>query len=332
MPQRFFAADSFWNTPLTANPAIDPRSPDWIALLATEPNGPFGVNLHQWTIPIYTVDATTPRRRIHRRIHRESDIAARGSKWVGVGHRFGHGAAFAADAQGPGIPMPDRIEADPEEDAHLALVDWQQGVAWDMWGACRRADGEWESNTGMKYPIAGPTATGLFHVADYPGVQNGESIHFYGPSRAAGVPAIAGTILFDEVRAGAIEHKLSCATRFNALQEFVFPATWTDGQNPGGIPEGAVIQLDPALDLEPFGLTPGAQVVARALQRYGAVNVDGAAGTAMYGEGLWAHPGQSWKGLLDPLDTQKIPMRHYRVLHATPTIKMGDIIRLGRGA
>lgn len=332
MARRFFNDNSFWNTPLPPDPAVDPQSPAWIALLESEPNGPIGVNLHQWTIPIYEVTAATPRRNVHRRTHTEADLWARQSKWIGVGDRFGHGAEFTADAQGAGIPIPAQVEADPEDDAHLALVDWEQGVAWDMWGARRRADGDWEANTGMKYPIAGPQATGIFRTDQFPGLRDGDSIHFHGPSRAAGVPAIVGTILYDEMRAGEIRHKLGCATRFNAFQQFVFPASWTDGYVSGGIPEGAIIQLDPALDLAQFDLTPGAQIVARALQRYGAVNVDNAGGTALYGEGLWAQPGKSWKGLLEPLDTQKIPMQHYRVLRCENVVARGDSLRKGGGA
>ncbi|HTL50972.1 MAG TPA: hypothetical protein VL860_00200 [Planctomycetota bacterium] len=332
MARRFFADDSFWNTPLPDKPEIDPFSDTMIALLKTERNGPFGVNLHQWTIPIYEVDAQTPRRKVHRRVHTEADLKKRKSKWIGVGHRFGHGAEFAADALGVGIPIPEAVAADPEDDAHLALVDWAAGVAWDMWGARRRADGDWESNTGMKYAIAGPGASGVFRTDQFPGLQDGDSIHFHGPSRAAGVPAIVGTILHDEVVEGEIRHKLGCATRFNAFQQFVFPACWTDGHRKVGIPEGAIIQLDPALDLDRFGLTPAAKTVCRAMQVYGAVNVDNAGGTALYGEGLWAKPGKSWKGLLEPLDTQKIPMDHYRVLKLENIVHRGDSMRSGKGA
>ena len=325
--RRFFADGSFWNTPLPEQTEADPQSAAWIAMLKTEPNGPFGVNLYQWTIPIYEVDKNTPRRKVHRRIHSEEDLKKRRSKWIGVGHRFGHGPGFGDD-----VPIPDAVEADPEDDAHLALIDWENGIAWDMWGARRRADGDWESNTGMRYKIAGTGATGIFRTSDFTGLQDGDSIHFHGPSRAAGVPAIVGTIMHDEVAEGEIRHKLGCATRFNAFQQFVFPASWTDGYRKDGIPEGAIIQLDPSLDLSQFDLTPGAKIVARALQRYGAVNVDNAGGTALYGEGLWAKPGKSWKGLLEPLDTQKIPMDYYRVLKLGEVIRRGDSKRSGKGA
>ena len=181
---------------------------------------------------------------------------------------------------------------DPEEDAHFAVVDWKAMRAWDTWGFRVRPDGTFESNTGMTYALDGE---GVFRTSDF-AVKDGESIHFHGPSRAAGVPAIAGLILHDEVLAGEIRHKLACAIRFPALQEFVWPAAWTDGPVPDGIPEGAVIQLDPALDLSRFDLLPGERVVARALQRYGMVIVDYADGSTLYGEGLWGSTDEELEG------------------------------------
>jgi hypothetical protein len=199
-------------------------------------------------------------------------------------------------------------------------------TAWDMWGAIKLSDGSWESNTGMKYPLDGP---GVFDRSEF-NIKNGESIHFYGPGRASGVPIIAGLIMYDEVKAGNIRHKIAAASRFNAFQEFVFPATWTDGMLVGGIPEGAVIQLDPDLDLSQFDLLPGEKAVAIALQRYGMVLVDWAGGSVIYGENLNNDKrGRSWDGILRDWDGGiiTIPVKYYRVLKLNNVIKMGDAKR-----
>ena len=174
----------------------------------------------------------------------------------------------------------------------------------------------------MKYSLTGD---GLFKTADL-AIENGESVHFHGPSRASGVPAIAGLIMYDEVRSGRIAHKLAVATRFAAFQEFVYPAAWTDGYVPGGIPEGSVIQLNPSLDLTQFKLTEGEMIVAKALQEYGAVFVDVAQGTPLYAEGLWGQPGKSWEGILREWDAGicTIPIDQYRILKVGDTIKKGD--------
>ncbi len=314
-PKRFFSNDSFWNTPLPGNPAIDPRNDFFIGLLKTEPTGNnFGINTTKYTIPVYEADENTKRVEIH--FHYLSDNEKK--NWATTRERFGHGPGFGED-----VPIPENATPDPEQDSHFAVVDWQNMVAWDMWGLRKRPDGSWESNTGMKYRLDGD---GVFKTKDFE-VIDGESIHFHGPSRAAGVPAIAGLILYDEVMAGEIRHKLACATRFNAYKEFTFPAAWTDGHLDGGIPEGAVIQLNPDLDLSLFDLLPGELVVARALQKYGMVIVDNAGGSTLYAEGLWGHPDKSWDGVLRDWDggINTIPVEHFRVL------KIGEITHMGDG-
>lgn len=323
MAKRFFAKSSFWNRPIEDSPRVDPRSDHYIGLLANEPNGAFGINLVRWTVPVYEADSSVPRQKVDRRVYDDEELRARGSKWVGVGDRFGH----YPDFDRWGLPVPEHLEPDPAGDAHLAVVDWSKRRGWDMWGAIRKEDGGLASNTGMTYVLDGD---GVFKTSDFP-IKDGESIHFYGPSRAAGVPAIAGLIMNDEVGEGEINHKLACATRFNAFKEFVYPAAWTDGHLEGGLPEGAVIQLDPDLDLEKFDLTAGEKVVARAFQRYGAVNVDNAGGSTLYAEGLWAKPGRSWGGILTETGLMSIPIEHYRVLKLGEIVRMGDDRRGGLG-
>jgi hypothetical protein len=312
--KRFFSERSFWNQPITSDPELDEKSPEWIGLLATEPNTPnVGINVFQWTIPVYEADDNTHTYTIYKhRLSREEQL-----HWDTEREYFGHGPGF-----GNHVPIPENALPDPEMDAHFAVVDLKQNLAWDMWGFRIRPDGSFESNTGMRYSIAGD---GVFKTDDFD-ICNGESVHFHGPSRASGIPAIAGLIMYDEVIEGAIHHKLAIATRFAAFQEFVFPATWTDGFTRGGIPEGAVIQLNPDLDLNQYDLTPGEVVVAKALQIYGAVVVDVAEGTPLYAEGLWGHPEKSWKGILREWDAGlcTIPIDQYRVLKVGETIKKGD--------
>jgi hypothetical protein len=312
--RRFFSKTSFWNEPIPDNPEIDSMSDHWIGLLKTEPSGNnFGINATKYTVPVYEVDDRTPRYTIgyYYLSEEEKEHGKTGRE------RFGHGPGFDE-----AVPIPDHAAPDPQEDAHMALVDRKGKIAWDMWGLKKMDDGSWVSNTGMRYPL---NDDGVFETKDFE-VINGESIHFHGPSRASGVPAIAGLIMYEEVMQGEIRHKLSCATRFNALQEFVYPAAWTDGYLEGGIPEGAVIQLDPELDLDQFDLLEGEKVVARALQKYGMVVVDNAGGSPIYAEGLWGHPGKSWEGILREWEggINSIPLDHYRVLKVGETIKMGD--------
>lgn len=312
--RRFFSDDSFWNTPIAADAEPDPRSPRFVELLRREPTGGLHINIVHFTIPVYEVDADTPLRTVHQRVALDKDGQQR--TWGPADRTFGQAPDF-----GPEVPIPDHAVSDPATDKHMALVDPQRGLCWDMWAARRREDGEWESYTGMHYPLK---SEGVWDVSDFP-VLDGESIHFHGPGRAAGVPIIAGLIMREEVMAGRIEHKLAFATRYSAYKEFVSPATWTDGGLVGGVPEGAVLQLDPDLDLDQFDLSPGGRTVAKALQEYGMVNVDCAGAGTLYAEGLYWPGAPSWAGVLAQKDVAHIPLEHLRVL------KLGDITPMGDG-
>ena len=58
---RFFADNSFWNQPIPDDAETDPHSEYWMELLANDPSCEnFGINLKDYTIPIYEVDSTTP--------------------------------------------------------------------------------------------------------------------------------------------------------------------------------------------------------------------------------------------------------------------------------
>lgn len=315
--KRFFNDQSFWNQPIAEHPVIDSNSAKWIKMLEMEPTGEhFGTVYKKWTIPVYEADANTP----YVQVNLHPLDPAEKKVWISVDDHsyFGHGPNFNP------VPIPMGARPDLEDDAHFCVVDWNRKLAWDMWGLRKLEDESWESKTGMCYRLDG---NGVFNGYELGYVDN-ESVHFHGPSRAAGVPAAAGLIRYDEVMAGKIEHKLSCATRFAAAQTFVYPASWTDGYVNGGIPEGAVIQLDPSLDLSRFVLTPEEIIIAKALQEYGMVVVDIAQGQPVYAEGLWGHPDKSWEGKLTEWDDRginSIPFKHYRVLKVNNPVHRGDI-------
>ena len=314
--KRFFSDDSFWNQAIENDPEIDPNSDRWITMLKNDPNGyAVGINAFEWTIPVYEVDSTTPTYKVG--LHRLTEEEKRAWNTVRDNDFYGHGPDF-----GENVPIPRNAEPDPEMDAHLAIVDRSKNLVWDMWGLKKHPNGSFTSKTGMVYPLNGD---GTFDPATLNLVDN-ESVHFHGPSRAPGVPAIAGLIMYDEVMSGKIEHKLAMACRYSALKQFTYPAIWCDGFTEGGIPQGATLQLNPDLDLNQFELTREEKIVGKAMQEYGMVIVDFGGGNPVYAEGLWSHPGKSWEGKLRRWGKglSLIPYDHYRILKIDKIINKGD--------
>jgi hypothetical protein len=313
-PKRFFSDDSFWNLPIDENAEADPKSDYWISLLQRDPSGEnIGLNIKSYTIPIYEVNSkAVPFQKIEQIEHYIVDGK--------IHTHYGHEPEFDS----MGVPVPINMKPSPGGDMHVAIIDWKTNLAWDMFLVKQKEDGSWESATGMVYPLDG---SGVFDSGEF-NVKPNESIHGHGPGVAAGMPIIAGVIRYDEVMSGEIRHKLCGALRYVAFQEYVYPATWTDGNFEGGIPEGAVIQLDPQLDLSLFDLTKEELVVAKALQQYGFVINDFSVGSTVRAEYLGAHAEKSWDGKLrgwdEPGGIKTIPVKHYRVLKIENIQKGGD--------
>jgi hypothetical protein len=308
-PLPFFSPDSFWNTPLPPRAAADHHSARWMQTLrAAQPSRPgLHINLNAWTIPVFHADAATPRHRLCPKLlrcHLSQGHVKASEPYLSATHPLG----LHASVRGHAIPIPDRAAPDGEADAHLSIVDLGTRTAYDLWQCRRDRAGHWHTNAAIAYPLDGP---GLFTVS---GLHRDESVHFHGPCRASGVPALAGLIMREEIRAGRIAHKLAWACPVPGLQRYVSPpAAWTDGWLPGGVPEGCTLRLDPALDLARFDLRPAALTIARALQEYGAVLVDYAGAVTLYGELLTPH-GQSWAGRLGEEDLAAIGLEHYHIL------------------
>jgi hypothetical protein len=136
----------------------------------------------------------------------------------------------------------------------------------------------------------------------------------------AGISRLAGVVRAGEIAAGVIDHTLVFSSDLNCSARFRYPATKTDGHSsdPDCLPEGARVQLDTVIDVDALpGATRAEKIVARALQRYGAVNVDnGGARMAFVFEvptdvpDPYAASGLSW----DFYDMTAIPWDRLRVL------------------
>jgi len=277
---RPFSDDSPWNQPIAADARGDADSATLIDDLASR--GAFFINIRDWSIPVYFVDADkTPR-------HEVGDLRP------GI-----YGAGFEFPRR---IPIPDDAVASPpvgdHSDNHLSIIDRARGIEWGMWATRRDAFGRWMTGLGAVTDLRG---TGVAP----PWFDSPRELDSH-RARAGGFPLIAGLILLEEIEAGAIEHALVFAYDHCRSGLFVPPAstaqvTQLEAIDSRGIPMGGRIQLDPAWDVESSGLSRAGKIIARALQKYGAFCGDYAGANVLYAENS-PEAVEAWQGVLDPRD------------------------------
>jgi hypothetical protein len=275
-PWRAFSDDSPWNQRIPAHTPSDRGSVAMIEDFAGR--GPLHVNIQDWSIPVYFVDAdTTPRRDV-------------GDSRPGV-----YGAGFEFPRR---IPIPDDAVASPpvadDSDNHLCIVDRTKHLEWGMWAARKDRTGRWFTGLGAVTDLASAGVAPPWFASP----RQLDSHR----ARASGFPLIAGLILLDEIEAGRIEHALVFAYDRCRTGVFVPPASTAQVAVPGttnsrGIPMGGRLQLDPAWDVEHSGLSRAGKIIARALQEYGAFCGDYAGANVLYAENSPAAVA-AWQGLL----------------------------------
>lgn len=293
---RAFAADSPWNTPIADHPAIDAFSDLMMARLKNKVHR-IEASTRKWTVPIFFINSQrSPKRNV-------PSIP---------------GLLFEAiDPENTGIagnvPMPEGIWSDPEADGHMVLVDPVMRLSWEFTRARMGPDGQWTASIIDRWDLDGPGYRKAFTGRNW----------WRSGATAAGMPLIAGVIRPEAIDAGEIRHALLCATPINRKSAFdggprqvcAPPASRTDGQGIGldFIPEGARIQLDPALDLDTLNLSAGSRVIARAMQRYGMFVGVSAPTFKIFCQNLGPER-TVWDSYQNFKDLERIPLGRFHVL------------------
>jgi hypothetical protein len=134
---------------------------------------------------------------------------------------------------------------------------------------------------------------------------------------AAGLPIAPLVFTVEEVRGGAIEHAIRLVLPADRIAGgfYVWPASHgtRDTTGIGTLAYGARIRL--RADVALAGLTPGARVVAVAMQRYGGFVAD--QGTIA----LTAAAGD-WTGVLDPGDLEALAPGDFELVAAPPAVAL----------
>lgn len=292
--QRPYSPDSPWNTPIGPAPKYDPRSEEMVATIALKAQGRITADASNYSYTLYFVDSSTPR----------WDIPCTRYKCT----VFKPDGALRTDML-PNVPLPADAAPSSGTDLQAIVVDTSTYAEYNLWGLERTADG-WTSRNGSIYDIrldATPTNFG---------------------SRGAGVPYYAGLIRPWEIVQGQIDHAIAFAYPYPAEDRCVYPASKTDGNSalPEAIPEGARLQLDPALteaDFDRMGLDRTGKIIARALQQYGMILINYAGRPKINIENLEDNPSttQRWSDpdLNLPFDViANIPYTSFRVIALPP--------------
>jgi hypothetical protein len=165
----------------------------------------------------------------------------------------------------------------------MVITDWSTGLLYEFY--------QYSWNGGI--PVVGWGAVGPMTGA---GRDNQEGR--IGNSTGSGVSRLAGVVRTWELQQGRIDHALVFSTKYceAPTANFRYPATKSDGKytGTGSIQEGARIQLDPTINVDALpGITAAEKIVAKALQTYGAYNID-------CGGANWAFIFEAPSGEADP--------------------------------
>jgi serine/threonine-protein kinase len=183
---------------------------------------------------------------------------------------------FSPDCDPAPVPVPPggRLESESDYecasggDCHLTVVDFSTCRLHELWRA----------------NIAGGTSTGTFTSgcqaiwdlsAVPPPTGRGD---FCTSADAAGLPILPLVFTADEVASGTIDHAIRFILPNNLIRAdiYVRPGTHSTGATSGGAsapPYATRVRLKASKDIS--GLSSGAQVIARALKKYGMILADG---------------------------------------------------------
>ncbi len=277
-----FSPSSPFNTPIDSNPEIDPNSPAMVQRLIEEYEAQ-GMIIAQkgYTVNVFYAGKNTPRK----------DVVLL--------------ATWAPKRKLLNVPIPEYTTPDRLTDGSVAIIDTVNGCEYDFW-QLRIIKGRYYASWGNAIPL---NSNGVF--------EKGYS------ARGSGFALTAGIIWPQELKAGQINHALIFSYSSPKFGGPVAPATESDGYSDeyDEIPEGALVQLNPDLNLDSLGLTGYEKTIARALQQYGMYCADAGGSIQLYVVNPESVAKNPYQGILPDtiyVPLTKIPVNEFRVIKMAP--------------
>ncbi len=199
---------------------------------------------------------------------------------------------------GPGwvrVHIPNGARHMPTSDAAMVVIDKATHQVIGLGGARFSKKAGWSASGVSRYlsrsnGIAGGLPGGL--KANY---------------GHRGIPGSVQAVTRDEIRRGVIRHRLEVYWHETKSGRAYFPMTQSESGKNGVVPEGMVIRIKPSVNLKALKLSRGAYIIARALQRYGAVVGDNSG----QGNSIKIQGNAKWGGVLNKDSLRKIKWNDY---------------------
>jgi serine/threonine-protein kinase len=227
---------------------------------------------------------------------------------------------FSPDCDRSTVPVPTGGNVEGETgyacsndgDCHLLVFDPSGGKLYEMWrasitttfqGGCLAV---WSTATSYSSTLRGDQCTS----AD-----------------AAGFPISPLLFTADEVKAGHIDHAIRFILPNNRVKRgYVRPATHATSTTGTTAAPAYGVHLRLRADYPVSSLPAGAQVVARAMQKYGMYHADG--GNIALTAQSDRHTTAKWSGLLGPSDLAALKVTDFEVIdHGAPITLTGACTR-----
>ena len=205
--------------------------------------GHAALNTASYSAPIYTVPANQPTVNM---------------TWNNCQHKTYVNPAFTAALQN--VPVPSNAVPSAGSDGEMVIWQPSTDTDWEFWRASE-SNGTWSACWGGR----------IQDVSENAGVFAADT-----GATGSGLALLGGLIRVQDLRSGAINHAIDLSIPAARQGSWSWPAQRSDGYeaNSDDPAEGETFRFPATLDLDLFNLSPGALMIARAIQRYGMIVTD----------------------------------------------------------